>query len=65
MPTQINKNTANAFSFVKNQNIFELINTRISAGVNGSTVIVPHVCNNSNAFGAGFAGKKVAKVDIY
>jgi hypothetical protein len=57
MPTQINKNTANTFSFIKNQNIFELINTRISSGVNGSTVIVPHVCNNSNAFGAGFAGE--------
>ena len=32
------------------------------AGVNGGTVIVPHVCNNVNAFGAGFAGQVA---DIY
>lgn len=57
MPTQINKNVVNSFSFIKNQNIFELINNRISLGANGSTVIVPHVCNNINAFGAGFAGE--------
>lgn len=29
---------------------------RINGGINGSHVIIPHVCNNINAFGAGFAG---------
>lgn len=37
------------------ENIFDSINKRISAKSLGSTVIVPHVCNNIGGFGAGFA----------
>lgn len=42
---------------IKNQNIFDHIKDRVSAEKNGATVIVPHICNNINAFGAGFAGQ--------
>lgn len=41
-------------NFYKN-NIFDTTASIIKAGNNGSTVIVPHVCNNVNLFGAGFA----------
>lgn len=36
--------------------LFDHITQIVKAGNNGSSVIVPHVCNNVNAFGAGFAG---------
>lgn len=42
------------YSIVKG-NIFEHASNRIKAGSNGCHVIIPHVCNNVNAFGAGFA----------
>jgi len=35
--------------------IFELSLNRVKSKNVGCTVIIPHVCNNSNAFGAGFA----------
>jgi hypothetical protein len=38
-------------------NIFETIESRISAGNAGCTVFVPHVCNNVDLFGAGFAAQ--------
>lgn len=38
-----------------NDNIFEVIKNRINSNNSGVTVIVPHVCNNVNAYGAGFA----------
>lgn len=47
----------NTFSLVKNANIFDIISTRIKSEQNGASIIVPHVCNNVNAFGAGFAGQ--------
>jgi hypothetical protein len=56
MNIKITKKT-NAFTVVKDKNIFDIINSRIEAANNGSTVLVPHVCNNVNAFGAGFAGQ--------
>ena len=56
MNTKINIANHN-FITVKNKNIFENIRLTANAGVNGATVIVPHVCNNINAFGAGFAGQ--------
>jgi hypothetical protein len=59
--THINT-TSNSYTLVKRHNLFDVIDERIMAGVNGSTVIVPHVCNNVNAFGAGFAGQVA---DIY
>jgi hypothetical protein len=52
----VNQNLT-SYSLIKNRNIFEDIRSRISAEQNGATVIVPHVCNNINAFGAGFAGQ--------
>jgi hypothetical protein len=40
-----------------NHNIFDCIKNRVKAGNNGATVFVPHVCNNIDAFGAGFAAQ--------
>jgi hypothetical protein len=54
MKTKV-KNNDQIF-IIKNQNIFQSIKDRIDSGNLGSTVIVPHVCNNVNGFGAGFAG---------
>lgn len=36
--------------------ILELSINRINSDNNGATVIIPHVCNNINLFGSGFAG---------
>lgn len=46
-----------SYPLIKNSNIFDIINDRINAGHNGASVIVPHVCNNANSFGAGFAAQ--------
>lgn len=43
------------YRLIKNTDIFSAIESRISANQIGSTVILPHVCNNVNLFGAGFA----------
>ena len=43
------------FSIIKNKNIFDHTRLTINGGMNGRTVIIPHVCNNINLFGAGFA----------
>lgn len=56
MKQQTQNKNEDRFIIVKNANIFDTISNRITAGQNGATVIVPHVCNNINAFGAGFAG---------
>lgn len=53
------KNTNINYSLVNKYDIFDAVQKRISADENGSTVIVPHVCNNLNLFNAGFA-KSVA-----
>jgi hypothetical protein len=42
---------------INNQDIFESVRKRVSAGNGGCTVFVPHVCNNIDLFGAGFAGQ--------
>lgn len=47
--------------WVKNKNIFDCIQSRVSVKDNSSTVLVPHVCNNVNAFGAGFAAQVADK----
>lgn len=58
MSILINKNKS---SFVySNNNLFEIAMNRVTATHNGATVIVPHVCNNIDTFGAGFAAQ-VAK----
>ena len=48
--TQNYKN--NSYTIIKNQDILNFSTDRTSA----SNIIIPHVCNNVNAFGAGFAG---------
>lgn len=44
-----------------NHNLFESIKSRVTAGNNGATVFVPHVCNNVDSFGAGFAANVAEK----
>lgn len=39
-----------------NGDLFDYIEGVVKAGNNGFSIIVPHVCNNIGAFGAGFAG---------
>ena len=51
--TQDGKN--NTFTLHTNRDIFESVRTRIMTDQTGSSVIIPHVCNNINLFGAGFA----------
>ncbi|NBT08692.1 MAG: hypothetical protein EBS93_07630 [Chitinophagia bacterium] len=36
-------------------NLFNFVQEHIYNEYNGSSIVVPHVCNNANAFGAGFA----------
>ncbi len=38
-----------------NADIFDIAKSRVVCQSNGSSVIIPHVCNNINLFGAGFA----------
>lgn len=46
------------YSYIlSNDNIFNIISDRVRAENNGSTVFVPHVCNNIDLFGAGFAAQ--------
>lgn len=51
----------NNIVIIKNQNIFDSIIERINSKEKGCSVIVPHVCNNVNAFGAGFASDVAQK----
>ena len=44
-----------------NDDIFSSIKKRINAGNNGATIFVPHVCNNIDLFGAGFAAQAAEK----
>ena len=49
-----NKNILNNIKLV-NGDIFQHIGHYIDQSINGTNIIIPHVCNNANAFGAGFA----------
>lgn len=40
---------------LSNKDLFSIAESRIKAEQNGSTVFIPHVCNNIDLFGAGFA----------
>lgn len=40
-----------------NHDIFTIARERVTAGNNGCTVFIPHVCNNIDLFGAGFAAQ--------
>lgn len=51
MSTKIN----NKKYILSNRDIFESVNNRISSGYAGATVLLPHICNNIDLFGAGFA----------
>lgn len=44
--------------------LFDFVEHHVKAGNNGTSIIVPHVCNNINAFGAGFAGAVARKYPI-
>ena len=46
------------------KDLFEIIVARVKAGNNGATIFVPHVCNNADAFGAGFAAQVAQKYPI-
>ena len=55
---QITKNRrtiVHSFSIQKNSNIFEAAKQAVTGKEHGTSVMIPHVCNNVNAFGAGFA----------
>lgn len=56
--TKINKQSRFMISY---NDIFQSSFNRINADHNGSSVIIPHVCNNIDLFGAGFASA-VARV---
>jgi hypothetical protein len=45
------------YRLVYNENIFDIIKSRVTAESTGSTVFVPHVCNNIDLFDAGFASQ--------
>lgn len=42
--------------YIVYDNLFRHVKNYIHSDHNGCSIIVPHVCNNVNAFGAGFAG---------
>lgn len=46
----------NTIKIVKNKEIFENTKAIVSDINYGKTVVIPHVCNNVNSFGGGFAG---------
>jgi hypothetical protein len=56
-----NKKTQPNNLMYNHNNIFDMIESRIFAGNSGSTVFVPHVCNNIDLFGAGFAAQVADK----
>lgn len=49
---------------VSNGDIFSYITNRVRADHTGSTVFVPHVCNNCDVFSSGFAGQIAEKYPI-
>ena len=53
------KTTTNSTNYIPvyGQNIFEAVTKRAVAKNQGSTIILPHVCNNIDLFGAGFAAE--------
>lgn len=49
---------------LSNKNIFQSVIQRVSAKENGCSVFVPHVCNNIDLFGAGFAAQVAEQFPI-
>lgn len=62
----INKNIqkSNNLVIINNEDIFSCIKNRVNTDHTGSTVFVPHVCNNCDVFGAGFAAQVGEKYPI-
>lgn len=57
MSTKFSTNKNNHSFIYSNNNIFDIAKQRISSANNGATVFIPHVCNNIDLFGAGFAAQ--------
>lgn len=55
MKTKQVKTNNSCYLLTTKHNIFEVARQIITAKEKGSSVIIPHVCNNINLFGAGFA----------
>jgi len=55
MNTKIIKTNNTNNIIYSNTDIVSVIEKRITAGNNGSTIFLPHVCNNIDMFGGGFA----------
>ena len=54
--TRTNRRTKNhSFIIRKDMDIFKAAKEYVTGKESGSSVMIPHVCNNVNAFGAGFA----------
>lgn len=58
--TKYRKNTINYC----NGDIFQSIEKTASAGNNGCSIVVPHVCNNIDKFGAGFTSSIIKNYPI-
>lgn len=57
-----NTKTKKSYNIIySNNDLFSIIESRVKAGNNGATVFVPHVCNNVDLFGAGFAAQVAQK----
>ena len=55
MVKTFNKNQ-NTFIYT-NSNLFESVFSRVKAAEKGATVFIPHICNNIDLFGGGFAAQ--------
>jgi O-acetyl-ADP-ribose deacetylase (regulator of RNase III) len=58
------KNKKKPIVYISNINIFDHSSNRINDKETGSTVLIPHVCNNIGVFGGGFAAQVVNKFPI-
>jgi hypothetical protein len=61
MNTKFSNKKKTPFIYYSNNNIFEIARERVTGGNNGCTVFIPHVCNNIDLFGAGFAAQVADK----
>lgn len=61
MNTKISYKKKAPFISYSNNDIFEIARERVTGGNNGCTVFIPHVCNNIDLFGAGFAAQVANK----
>jgi len=60
----INKKNTPTNIVYSNHDLFEMVRDRVTTGNEGATVFVPHVCNNIDLFGAGFAAQVATKYPI-